>query len=66
MVVAGRRRVRHRFGRGRVHACIVATQTSEGDLMGFMDKVKEQAASAASAAKDAAAKGQAKVGEMQA
>jgi len=34
--------------------------------MGFMDKVKEQAASAASAAKDAAAKGQAKVGEMQA
>jgi len=34
--------------------------------MGFMDKVKEQAASAASAAKDAAAKGQAKVGEVQA
>jgi hypothetical protein len=34
--------------------------------MGFMDKVKEQAASAASAAKDAAAKGQAKVGEIQA
>lgn len=34
--------------------------------MGFMDKVKESAASAASAAKDAAAKGQAKVGEVQA
>jgi hypothetical protein len=38
----------------------------KGDPMGFMDKVKEQAASAASAAKDAAAKGQAKVGEVQA
>jgi hypothetical protein len=34
--------------------------------MGFMDKVKESAATAASAAKDAAAKGQAKVGEVQA
>ena len=34
--------------------------------MGFMDKVKEQASAAASAAKDAAAKGQAKVDEMQA
>ncbi len=34
--------------------------------MGFMDKVKEQAAVAASAAKDAAQKGQAKVGEVQA
>ncbi len=34
--------------------------------MGLMDKVKEQAAAAASAAKDAAQKGQAKVDEMQA
>lgn len=34
--------------------------------MGLMDKVKEQAANAAKAAKDAAAKGQAKVDEMQA
>jgi hypothetical protein len=41
-------------------------QATKGDLMGFMDKVKEGAASAASAAKDAAAKGQAKVGEVQA
>jgi hypothetical protein len=53
-------------GEGGVTPCIVATESREGDLMGFMDKVKEQAASAASAAKDAAAKGQAKVGEMQA
>ena len=34
--------------------------------MGLMDKVKEQAAAAASAAKDVAQKGQAKVDEMQA
>jgi hypothetical protein len=34
--------------------------------MGFMDKVKEQAAAATSAAKDAAAKGKDKVGEVQA
>ena len=34
--------------------------------MGFMDKVKEQASVAAAAAKDAAQKGQAKVGEVQA
>ena len=34
--------------------------------MGLMDKVKEQAAAAASAAKDAAQKGQAKVDEIQA
>jgi microcystin degradation protein MlrC len=34
--------------------------------MGLMDKVKEQAAAAAQAAKEAAAKGQAKVDEMQA
>ncbi|MGH9021035.1 MAG: hypothetical protein ACRDV0_08475 [Acidimicrobiales bacterium] len=34
--------------------------------MGLMDKVKEQAAAAAKSAKDAAAKGQAKVDEMQA
>ena len=36
------------------------------DFMGFMDKVKEQASVAAAAAKDAAQKGQAKVGEVQA
>jgi hypothetical protein len=34
--------------------------------MGFMDKVKEQASVAAAAAKEAAQKGQAKVGEVQA
>jgi hypothetical protein len=34
--------------------------------MGFMDKVKEQAAAAASAAKDATAKGQQKMDDMQA
>ena len=34
--------------------------------MGLMDKVKEQAANAAKSAKEAAAKGQAKVDEMQA
>lgn len=34
--------------------------------MGLMDKVKEQASAAAAAAKEAAAKGQAKVDEMQA
>ena len=34
--------------------------------MGFLDKVKEQASVAASAAKEAAQKGQAKVGEVQA
>lgn len=34
--------------------------------MGLMDKVKEQAAAAAKSAKEAAAKGQAKVDEMQA
>ena len=34
--------------------------------MGFMDKVKEGATQAAAAAKDAAQKGQAKVGDMQA
>ncbi len=34
--------------------------------MGLMDKVKEQAAAAAQAAKEAAAKGQAKVDEIQA
>ncbi len=34
--------------------------------MGFMDKVKEGATQAAAAAKDAAQKGQAKVGEVQA
>ncbi len=34
--------------------------------MGFMDKVKESAAAATAVAKDAAAKGQAKVGEVQA
>jgi hypothetical protein len=38
----------------------------EEDFMGFMDKVKEQASVAAAAAKDAAQKGQAKVGEVQA
>ena len=34
--------------------------------MGFMDKVKEGASQAAAVAKDAAQKGQAKVGEVQA
>jgi hypothetical protein len=34
--------------------------------MGLMDKVKEQASAAAAAAKEAAAKGQAKVDEIQA
>jgi hypothetical protein len=34
--------------------------------MGLMDKVKEQASAAAAAAKEAAAKGQAKVDELQA
>lgn len=34
--------------------------------MGFMDKVKEQAATATAVAKDAAQKGQAKLDEMQA
>jgi len=34
--------------------------------MGLMDKVKEQAAAATAAAKDAAAKGQSKLDEMQA
>jgi hypothetical protein len=34
--------------------------------MGFLDKVKEQAAAAGAVAKDAAAKGQSKLDEMQA
>jgi hypothetical protein len=38
----------------------------EGRSMGFMDKVKEQAAAATAVAKDTAQKGQAKVDEVQA
>jgi hypothetical protein len=37
-----------------------------GGAMGFLDKVKEQASAAAAATKEATAKGQAKLDEMQA
>jgi hypothetical protein len=39
---------------------------TKGGPMGFLDKVKEQATAATTAAKDAAAKGQSKLDDMQA
>jgi hypothetical protein len=44
----------------------VRRREKEEDAMGFMDKVKEQAAAVTAVAKDTAQKGQAKIDEVQA